>query len=78
MEPEHRAQVDVCAYSVRARPRPTVSTPVLWEEVEAAVTAGDPSRLIFEIDEVLDRVAKHGDLFVEVLGAEQQVGLPSR
>jgi hypothetical protein len=31
-----------------------------------------------EIDEVLERVAKHGDLFVEVLGVEQHLGLPSR
>jgi bifunctional non-homologous end joining protein LigD len=73
---EHKSTV--CAYSARARARPTVSTPVLWDEVEATVTSGDPSRLIFEIDEVLDRVAEHGDLFAEVLSAVQHLGLPSR
>ena len=36
---EHKTTV--CAYSLRARERPTVSTPVTWEEVEAALEAGD-------------------------------------
>jgi bifunctional non-homologous end joining protein LigD len=55
---EHKSMV--CAYSVRARERPTVSTPVTWEEVEAARAVAD---LRFELDDVLDRVAEHGDLF---------------
>ena len=32
----------VCVYSLRARERPTVSTPVEWDEVRAALDSGDP------------------------------------
>jgi bifunctional non-homologous end joining protein LigD len=63
---EHKSMV--CAYSVRAKHRPTVSTPVSWNEVEAAVDAGDAEMLRFEMDEVLERVTTHGDLFAAVLG----------
>src|SRR5204863_2589445 len=62
---EHKSMV--CAYSVRARSRPTVSTPVLWEEVEATAAAADPARLTFEMDDVLRRIGEHGDLFADVL-----------
>jgi bifunctional non-homologous end joining protein LigD len=58
---EHKSMV--AAYSVRAKERPTVSTPVRWEEVEAALAAGDPGRLVFEMSDVLGRVEQHGDLF---------------
>jgi bifunctional non-homologous end joining protein LigD len=71
---EHKSMV--CAYSVRAKARPTVSTPVLWQEVEAATDAGDPAMLIFEMQDVLDRVGEHGDLFADVLTVEQPLGRP--
>lgn len=54
----------VAPYSLRARPRPTVSTPVTWEEVEACRS---PSDLIFTAEEVLDRVDADGDLFEPLL-----------
>ena len=63
----------VCAYSVRAKERPTVSTPVAWEEVEAAVEREDPGLLVFEMGDVLRRVAHSGDLFAEVLALEQEL-----
>jgi bifunctional non-homologous end joining protein LigD len=66
---EHKSMV--CAYSVRAKGRPTVSTPVGWDEVEAAVAARDPAMLVFEMGDVLERVATHGDLFAELLRTEQ-------
>jgi bifunctional non-homologous end joining protein LigD len=62
---EHKSTV--CAYSVRARARPTVSTPVRWAEIEQALDAGEPSLLVFEPADVLERIATHGDLFADVL-----------
>src|SRR5436305_5318772 len=67
---EHKSMV--CAYSVRAKQRPTVSTPVRWSEVEAAIGAADPGRLVFEMDDVLTRVATEGDLFDAVLTLRQE------
>lgn len=58
----------VCVYSLRARTRPTVSTPVTWQEVETALGERDAGRLSFEAGEVLARVERHGDLFAPVLG----------
>jgi bifunctional non-homologous end joining protein LigD len=68
---EHKTTANV--YSLRARERPTVSTPVRWDEVEAAVEAEDPDLLVFEADEVLERVNAHGDLFEPVLKQKQSL-----
>jgi bifunctional non-homologous end joining protein LigD len=67
---EHKSTV--CAYSVRAKQRPTVSTPVTWDEVESR----DPDALVFEMDDVLERVAEHGDLFEPVLTTRQDLRAP--
>jgi bifunctional non-homologous end joining protein LigD len=69
---EHKSMV--CVYSVRAKTRPTVSTPVTWAEVEEAVDGGDPGSLVFEMGDVLERVAAHGDLFADVLVLRQSLG----
>ena len=69
------SKTTVCVYSLRARERPTVSTPVTWDEVEAVVDSGDPEDLVFEAGDVLDRVDRHGDLFADVAKMEQ--GLPA-
>jgi len=65
-----RHKTTVCAYSLRARPHPTVSTPVSWDEVEAA--AGGAG-LSFEADEVLARLEAHGDLFADTATLEQHL-----
>jgi bifunctional non-homologous end joining protein LigD len=61
----------VAVYSLRARERPTVSTPVTWEEVEAVAGSGDGSSVVFEAGDVLERIEEHGDLFAPVLDLEQ-------
>ncbi|HEX6511995.1 MAG TPA: ATP-dependent DNA ligase, partial [Chloroflexota bacterium] len=66
---QHKTTVNV--YSLRARPRPTVSTPVTWPEVENCLKAGEASRLVFEAGEVLRRLEKRGDLFEPVLKLKQ-------
>jgi bifunctional non-homologous end joining protein LigD len=63
----------VCVYSLRARPRPTVSTPVTWDEVAATADAGDPDTLVFDAADVVARVAEQGDLFAPVNELEQSL-----
>jgi bifunctional non-homologous end joining protein LigD len=68
---EHKTTVNV--YSVRAKERPTVSTPVTWDEVGACLGAGDTETLVFDTDAVLARVAEQGDLFAPVLAVQQEL-----
>jgi bifunctional non-homologous end joining protein LigD len=65
----HKTTVTV--YSVRARERPTVSTPLQWQELQDVRASRDVSPLSFETDQVLARVAQYGDLFASVLDTEQ-------
>jgi len=60
-------------YSLRARERPTVSTPLTWDEVREGAAAGDPERLVFDADAVRARVEEHGDLFGPVVSLVQQL-----
>ena len=66
-----RHKTTACVYTLRARPRPTVSTPVTWDEVEAG--ADGDLKLVFEAPEVIARVEQHGDLFAPVLTLEQDL-----
>ncbi len=61
----------VCVYSLRAKDRATVSTPVTWDEVTKAAESDEV--LSFTSDEVLKRVATRGDLFEPVLSLKQKV-----
>jgi bifunctional non-homologous end joining protein LigD len=65
----------LCVYSLRAERRPTVSTPLEWEEVAAALADEDRDRLVFDHEAVLHRVERKGDLFAAVLSERQR--LPS-
>jgi bifunctional non-homologous end joining protein LigD len=65
---EHKTTVNV--YSLRAMARPTVSTPLTWDEVRDATT---PEELTFEAADVLRRVDEHGDLFAPVLSLVQRL-----
>ena len=68
---EHKTTVSV--YSLRARERPTVSTPLRWEELHTTLQSGDPKALSFESHDVLARIARHGDLFAPVLTLSQEL-----
>ena len=68
-----RHKSTVCAYSLRARARPTVSTPVAWDELDRALRRDDASSLVFETRDVLKRVDKLGDLFEPVLKLKQRL-----
>jgi bifunctional non-homologous end joining protein LigD len=68
---EHKTTVGV--YSLRAMARPTVSTPITWDEVEAVRESRDPEDLVFTSDAVLARVAEHGDLFAPVAELQQEL-----
>ena len=61
----------VSVYSLRARERPTVSTPLSWDEVAALAEGGDPESVQMSPAQVLTRVEERGDLFAEAATLEQ-------
>jgi bifunctional non-homologous end joining protein LigD len=63
----------ISVYSLRARERPTCSTPITWDEVEQAAESGKGDHLVFETSDVLKRLDQHGDLFAPVLELEQEL-----
>jgi bifunctional non-homologous end joining protein LigD len=63
-----RHKTTVAVYSLRARERPTVSTPVTWDEVADANL-----ELVFETTDVLARIERLGDVFAPVLEREQDL-----
>ncbi len=65
-----RHKTTVAAYSLRARPRPTVSTPITWDEVS---DCADGTTLSFEAADVLTRVAELGDLFAPAAELGQEL-----
>lgn len=60
-------------YTLRARPEPTVSAPVTWDEVEACRKQAE---LVFEASDVTARVAEFGDLMAPLLDPEYAHPLP--
>jgi bifunctional non-homologous end joining protein LigD len=76
------AKTTVAVYSLRARERPWVSTPVGWDEVEAALRKRKHERAVeslrFESKDVIKRVGHRGDLFAPVLELRQRLPRPSR
>jgi bifunctional non-homologous end joining protein LigD len=57
-----RGKTVAAAYSVRAKPGATVSTPLEWEEVDGAL---DPRE--FTIEMVPDRLRRLGDIWAQVM-----------
>ena len=64
------AKTTVAPYSLRARPTPTVSTPLTWDEVASGKS------LRFTAPEVLDRVADLDDAFADTLSDSARAALP--
>jgi bifunctional non-homologous end joining protein LigD len=69
----NQVKTTVCAYSLRAREHPTVSTPVTWREVSACDRSGDPDSLRFTSARVLERTRRRGDLFAEAATLRQSL-----
>ncbi len=63
----------VCAYSLRAKTQPSISTPVTWDEVASAHKRKKASALTFDPATVLKRVEKHGDLLEPALKLRQKL-----
>ena len=67
------SKTTVSVYSLRARPEPTVSTPLRWDEVDEAISKGSAQKLVFSWKEALQRVERSGDLMAEVLKRRQSL-----
>jgi len=63
----------IASYSLRGRARPTVATPLSWDEVRACRR---PEDLVFTAADLPARIAEHGDLLAGLLGEPQR--LPRR
>lgn len=57
-------------YSVRATAKASVSTPVTWSEIARGFLPSD-----FTVFNVVDRVAKHGDLFAPIAAKDSRESL---
>jgi bifunctional non-homologous end joining protein LigD len=68
---QHKTTVSV--YSLRASPRPTVSAPLTWDEVDHALAAADSRFLVIEADQMTHRIATHGDLFAPLVELVQSL-----
>jgi bifunctional non-homologous end joining protein LigD len=63
----------IAAYSLRAAPIPTVSTPLTWTEVESATEPPRSGHLRFGPRQVLERLDDLGDLFLPVAEPGQRL-----
>jgi bifunctional non-homologous end joining protein LigD len=68
-----RHKTTACVYTVRAKERPTASTPLEWEEVEAAAESGDAAALTFTVEDLCARIAAKGDLYAPLLSQKQDL-----
>lgn len=66
-----RHKTTIAPYSLRARPHPTASTPVSWDEV--TLGADGHTELRFTAPDVLQRVEEFGDLFAPTVELVQHL-----
>ena len=67
------AKTTATPYTLRAQPRPTVSAPVTWDEVEGC---REPERLVFLMDDIAPRLERYGDLLAPLLDPDRAGALP--
>ena len=63
-----RHKTTIAPYSLRGKDRPTVSTPITWDEISECA---DGEWLGFEAADVVERVEQFGDVFAPVASLEQ-------
>ena len=63
----------IAVYSMRARPHPTVSTPVTWDELQDIADTGNAGALRFTPSDVLARVDELGDLYADSIAGDQDL-----
>lgn len=68
------AKTTATPYTLRARPEPTVSAPVTWDEVAAC---RDPAQLVVTATDLPHRLDQHGDLLAPLLEPERARPLPA-
>ena len=61
-----RHKTTVAAYSLRARPRPLVSSPLSWDEVADGADGADPETFAIDAPTALERIGRFGDLYAPV------------
>lgn len=67
------AKTTAAPYTVRARPEPTVSTPVSWEEV---ANCAAPEDLVFRVGDIAGRLERYGDLLGPLINLNRAGRLP--
>ena len=65
-----RHKTTIAPYSLRGKDRPSVSTPLTWDEV---ADGGDGEVLGYDTDDVLARVEAFGDLFADTVTLQQEL-----
>jgi bifunctional non-homologous end joining protein LigD len=66
-------QSTMCAFSLRAGPRPTVAAPLRWEEIEAAIAQERGDGLLLEAPRLLDELEERAAIFEPLLSLRQRL-----
>ncbi|MVO90904.1 ATP-dependent DNA ligase [Streptomyces sp. p1417] len=70
------AKTTATPYTLRARPEPTVSAPVTWDEVAECLDRRDPDPLVLRAPDIAPRLDRYGDLLAPLFDPEQARPLP--